>query len=471
MMTKTDSKQHEIVAVLLEDLVPQDHILRKIDHVLDLRFVYDYVEHLYSRTGRPSIDPVVLIKLAFIDKLFGYHSMRRTLQEAQVNVAIRWYLGYGIEEKLPHFSDFSKTYTRKFSQRIDIKNKQGKIVRQDTIFAVIFDQVLQIAMDKNYLQPQHVYMDSTHIKAHANKKKVSRHVVQEERKEYQDQLDEEIDRACAIHGYNQPKPMVLKEKQVRYSERDKECGVFQKGEHETQLAYLAQTACDIHGFVLEVDIDAANKHDSSTFRKTYEKVVNKYGVAKEKGIRSIGLDAGYKTPAIAKQILEDAITPLLPYTRPKGKKYNEEAATKMGKREFTYDKVSDVFICPNKEVLTPRGIQRSTGYVLYRSEIKNCRKCPMKEKCLSKSSKTKSVVRHLWQWALEEVELIRHTSYHKQYYPMRSKTIERVFADAKEKHGMRFTRVKGKQKVLDETRIIFSMMNIKKIAQWACKSI
>ena len=204
MMTKTDSKQHEIVAVLLEDLVPQDHILRKIDHVLDLRFVYDYVEHLYSRTGRPSIDPVVLIKLAFIDKLFGYHSMRRTLQEAQVNVAIRWYLGYGIEEKLPHFSDFSKTYTRKFSQRIDIKNKQGKIVRQDTIFAVIFDQVLQIAMDKNYLQPQHVYMDSTHIKAHANKKKVSRHVVQEERKEYQDQLDEEIDRACAIHGYNQP---------------------------------------------------------------------------------------------------------------------------------------------------------------------------------------------------------------------------------------------------------------------------
>lgn len=155
---------------------------------------------------------MVLIKLAFVDKLFGYHSMRRTLKEAEVNIAIRWYLGYGIEEKLPHFSDFSKTYTRKFSQLIDIKNKKGKVVRQDTIFAVIFDQVLQIAMDKNYIYPQHIYMDSTHIKAHANKKKVSRHKVQEERREYQDQLDNEIDEVCATNGYRRPKEIELKKK-------------------------------------------------------------------------------------------------------------------------------------------------------------------------------------------------------------------------------------------------------------------
>lgn len=243
--------------------------------------------------------------------------------------------------------------------------------------------------------------------------------------------------------------------------------MFQKGEHETQLAYLAQTVCDINGFVLEVDVDAANKHDSNTFTKTYKKVVERYGVGKEKGIRSIGIDAGYKTPAIAKEIIEDGITPLFPYTKPKGKKYNEEEATKMGKREFEYDKVSAVFICPNKQVLTPRGIQRKTGYVIYRSEAKDCRECPMREKCLSKTSCTKSMVRHIWQWALDEAEKVRQTSYHKQYYPIRSKTIERVFADSKEKHGMRFTRHKGKRKVLDETRIIFSVMNIKKIAQWA----
>lgn len=115
-----------MVVVILEDLVPQDHILRKIDKAIDLSFVYDRVQHLYSDIGRPSIDPVVLIKLAIVDKLFGYHSMRRTLKEAEVNLAIRWYFLYGIEEKLPHFSGFSKTYSCKFSQLIDITNKKEK---------------------------------------------------------------------------------------------------------------------------------------------------------------------------------------------------------------------------------------------------------------------------------------------------------------------------------------------------------
>ncbi len=87
MMTKNDSKQQEMVLVILEDLVPQDHILRKVDAAIDLSFVYDRVKHLYSDIGRPSIDPVVLIKLAIVDKLFGYHSMRRTLKEAEVYVA------------------------------------------------------------------------------------------------------------------------------------------------------------------------------------------------------------------------------------------------------------------------------------------------------------------------------------------------------------------------------------------------
>lgn len=467
MMTKNDSKQQEMVLVILENLVPQDHILRKVDAAIDLSFVYERVKHLYSDIGRPSIDPVVLIKLAIVDKLFGYHSMRRTLKEAEVNLAIRWYLRYGIEEKLPHFSDFSKTYSRKFSQLIDITNKKREVIRQDTISAVIFDEVLKIAMNKNFLYPEHIYMDSTHIKAHANKKKVSKHIVQEERKNYQDELDAEIDSICSRNGYNTPKPLETKEKEVRYSESDEECGVFQKGEHKTQLAYLSQTVCDMNGFILEVDIDAANKHDSSTFLKTYEKVVENFGSSQQHSIRSIGLDAGYKTPTIAHRILQDNITPLMPYTRPKGKKYNEDTATKMGKKDFQYDKVADVFICPAKNIVAPRGVQRKTGYVTYSTKTEDSKACPLRKKCLSKTGKTKSLVRHIWQESLDEVELVRLTSYHKQYYPLRSKTIERVFADAKENHGMRFTRHKGKNRVLDETRLIFSVMNLKKIALWS----
>ena len=156
MLTKTNQKQHEVSVVILEDLVPSDHLLRKIDKVIDFSFLYPYVEDMYSKTGRPSIDPVVLIKLAFIDKLYGFHSMRRTCAEAQVNLAIKWFLGYGLEEKTPHFSDFSKTYTRKFSKEIEIKDDKGNIIEKKSIFAVLFDEVIEQAMKRSYIYPGHI---------------------------------------------------------------------------------------------------------------------------------------------------------------------------------------------------------------------------------------------------------------------------------------------------------------------------
>ena len=470
MLTKTNQKQHEVSVVILEDLVPSDHLLRKIDKVIDFSFLYPYVEDMYSKTGRPSIDPVVLIKLAFIDKLYGFHSMRRTCAEAQVNLAIKWFLGYGLEEKTPHFSDFSKTYTRKFSKEIEIKDDKGNIIEKKSIFAVLFDEVIEQAMKRSYIYPGHIYMDSTHIKANANKKKVTKQMVEETRKNYQEELNREIDEECERLGFRKPKEIQLGEKEIKKSETDSEAGIFLKGEHELQIAYLAQTVCDINGFILNTGIVPANLHDSTTFHEVYKATVEKYGVGGAKGIRAIGIDAGYKTPAVAKEIIESGVTPLMPYTRPKGKKNNEENATKYGKKDFEYDKAADVFHGPQGCILTPRGIDRKTGYITYRSEKQECDACPLREKCLSRTSNTKTVVKHIWQESLDEAERIRLTEYWKRYYPQRSQTIERVFADVKEKHGLRFTRYKGIKKVLDETRLVFATMNIKKMAIWDWKA-
>lgn len=73
---------------------------------------------MYAQNGRPSIDPIVLFKLLFINHLYGYNSMRRTIEETKVNLAYRWFIGYGVEDPLPHFSDFSKNYTRKLASRL-----------------------------------------------------------------------------------------------------------------------------------------------------------------------------------------------------------------------------------------------------------------------------------------------------------------------------------------------------------------
>lgn len=451
--------------VILDNLVPKNHIVRKINRAIDFSFIYHYTEPLYSKIGRPSIDPVVLFKLVFINHLFGYNSMRRTINEVEVNLAYRWFLGLGFNDKVPHFSDFSANYKRKFSTPLEVTTDSEEVV-QKTIFEIVFDEILKQAYRKNLLSPRHIYMDSTHIKANANKKKTFDQIVVEERRYYQDELDREIDQECARQLFSQPKEVEPKTKKVKVSTSDPDCGIFYKGEHETQAAYLAQTVSDANGFVIGVKVNPANCHDSTTFSDTFQETISKFGVAGQDGICSIALDAGYKTPAVAREIIQAGITPLFPYTRPKGKKYNEDEPVKFGAKDFKYDKQHDWFVGPNQCIATARGISKETGYITYRTSAKDCNVCPLRAKCLSKSAKTKTMVRHIWQPYLDEAELIRKSEYHARYYPNRKKTIERVFADAKEKHGLRFTRLKGKQRVQDETLLIYACMNMKKIALW-----
>ena len=113
---KNRELQSQIQFISLEDLVPKDHILRAIDRAIDFSFIYDEVEGLYSsyEAGRPGIDPVSLFKIVFIQYLFGIRSMRQTIKEINVNVAYRWFIGYGLTEPIPHFSTFGKNYVRRF---------------------------------------------------------------------------------------------------------------------------------------------------------------------------------------------------------------------------------------------------------------------------------------------------------------------------------------------------------------------
>ncbi|WP_257676522.1 transposase, partial [Clostridium felsineum] len=156
MLTKRGKElRSQIELNSLEDLVPKDHLLRKIDESIDFNFIYDEVSELYSDFGRPSIDPVVLIKIVLVQYLFGIPSMRQTIREIQVNIAYRWFLGYSMSEKIPHFSTFNKNYERRF--------------KDTDVFTNIFVKILEIAEKEGFLALEQVYIDSTHIKASANK--------------------------------------------------------------------------------------------------------------------------------------------------------------------------------------------------------------------------------------------------------------------------------------------------------------
>ena len=160
MITKNDlnDKKTQVQMISLDQLVPEDHILRKIDRYIDFTFIYDLVEDKYStETGRPSIDPVVLIKIAIIQFMFGIKSMRQTIKEIEVNVAYRWFLGLDFYDKVPHFSTFGKNYKRRF---------EGT-----DLFEQIFVEILMQCMKCNVINTDTVFVDATHVKACANNKK------------------------------------------------------------------------------------------------------------------------------------------------------------------------------------------------------------------------------------------------------------------------------------------------------------
>lgn len=454
MMTQnTDKKRDQMQIFCMDDLVPQNHLLRLIDKAIDWNFIYELVEDKYSAdAGRPSMDPVMLIKIPFIQYLYGIRSMRQTIKEIEVNVAYRWFLGLEMLDKAPHFSTFGKNYTRRF--------------KETDLFEQIFSYILEQCYKYKFVDPREIFVDATHVKAHANGKKMQKRIAKEEALFYEELLKKEINEDRQAHG---KKPLKDKEEDSnppdtgsgsrgekepptqKCSTTDSESGWFRKGEHKHVFAYVVETACDKHGWILGYTVSPGNLHDSRTFKGLYDKI-------KESGIQTLVADAGYKTPAIAKLLIDDGIKPLLPYKRPMTK------AGYFHKYEYAYDEYYDCYICPNNEVLGYRTTNRD-GYREYKSCGQVCGSCPYLSQCNGSRDYVKTVTRHIWEPYLEICEEIRHTDGMKELYAQRKETIERLFGTAKENHGFRYTQMIGKARMEMKAGLTFACMNLKKLAK------
>lgn len=456
MMTQNaDKKREQIQMLCMDDMVPRDHLLRAIDKAIDWNFIYDLVVDKYSLdNGRPSMDPVMLIKIPFIQYLYGIRSMRQTVKEIEVNVAYRWFLGLEMMDKVPHFSTFGKNYTRRF--------------KDTDLFEQIFSHILQECYKLNLIDPSEVFVDATHVKARANSKKMQKRIAHEEALFFEDLLKKEINQDRETHG---KRPLKEKnddddnipsggacgkeEKTIKTSTSDPESGWFRKGEHKNVFAYAVQTACDKNGWILGYSVHPGNNHDSRTFKTLYDKI-------KDIGIETLIADAGYKTPGIAKLLIDDGIKPLMPYKRP---------MTKEGffkKYEYAYDEYYDCYICPNHKVLTYSTTNRD-GYREYKSSGMVCAGCPYLAQCTQSKDHIKVVTRHIWEPYMEMCEDIRQTLGMKDLYSLRKETIERIFGTAKENHGFRYTQMFGKARMEMKAGLTYACMNLKKLAKIKAK--
>ena len=461
MMTQENEKiRKQMQIVCIDDLVPQEHLLRIIDKAIDWTFIYDLVKDKYSaETGRPSIDPVTLIKIPLIQYLYGIKSMRQTIKEIDVNMAYRWFLGLELYDSVPHFSTFGKNYTRRF--------------KDTDLFEQIFQHILEECYRFKLVDPTEVFVDATHVKARANNRKMQKRIAQQETLFYEEMLRKEIDSDREIHG---KKPLKEKDdddhkpsagggdkfedftddvpldgKTIKCSTTDPESGWFRKGEHKNVFAYGIETACDKNGWILDFTVNPGNEHDSRTFKGLYDKLKNI-------GMEYCVVDAGYKTPAIAKLLLDNEVKPVFPYKRP---------MTKDGffkKYEYVYDKYNDCYICPNNQVLSYSTTNRD-GYREYKSCSHVCENCEYLSQCTLSKNHVKLVTRHVWEDYMEVCEDLRHTEGMKDLYSHRKETIERIFGTAKENHGFRYTQMFGKARMEMKVALTFACMNLKKLAK------
>lgn len=455
-MARQTYKHDCMIFRTINELVPEDHLVRALDDCMDFTFIEEEVKDLYSTLGRASIPPVVLFKLLMINKIFGINSMRRTCEECKVNLAYRWFLGLSMEDDIPNYSTWCQNYRRRY--------------KDSNIFETIFKRILKQAIEYGFVDMEAVYYDGTHQKANANKRKCTDKEVEIEAKSYEEELLEEINSVRKEHGQKPIKTIEsteldfnekgeeevkVKTKHIKVSTTDPESGDYHKGEHERCMAYTHNTCCDKNGFVIDFETTAGNVHDSVSFEAVRKRVIEEHG----NDITYEVLDAGYKIPNICKEIIDSGKIPLMPYTRAKGSK------ELFKKKDFTYNSEEDTYTCPNGEVIGYSTVDKQ-GYKKYQCSKKICDSCPLKEKCTKSKTTGKIVTRHVWQEFVDKVESLRYTDIWKEIYPTRKETIERVFADCKEKHCLRYTRVKGLDKNRNNTSMVFACHNFKKMALW-----
>ena len=465
-MERGKNERGVIEIVDAESLVPEGHLLRQIDRAVEFEKLYEIVEPLYSEEeGRRSIDPAVLFKIVLLQHLDGNASLRGTLRRAETDVAYRWFLGYRLSEELPHFSTVSYNFRHRFTE--------------ETIEAV-FQWILGEAGAAGALTPTAVFIDGTHIKASANLKKKIKQEVPAAAKRYEQELLAEVNADREAHGKKplkeeeeeppkgdgtgknntsrkkqaRRKKAAGKQKTATLSTTDPESGMFCKGEHKRCFAYEAHTACDKNGYVLEVAVTPGNVHDSVAFDDVYDKLIQSFPE-----VETVVADAAYKTPHICRKVFQDGRVLSTAYKRPMTMKGGHPWWA------YVYDEYYDCVICPEYQVLSYCTTNRE-GYREYRSNPKICAHCPTRHLCTRSKNCVKTVLRHIWKDFEELADDARYTPEYKDLYALRKETIERVFADAKEKHAMRYTFYRGLAQVSNWVRLKFAAMNLKKLARW-----
>lgn len=443
-------RHSQIEMTSVDALVPQDHLLRLLDQQIDFSFVTEKVRSYYSeKTGRPSIGPIQLFKMMLIGYLYGIRSERQLEQEILVNVAYRWFLGLSFSDPVPDHSTISWNRTKRF--------------KNSSVFQEIFDEIVRLAIHHGMVAGRLLATDSTHIQASANKRRFTMELISETPAAYLEELSRAVNEERVAHGIDPlpPADKEPKEKNAKVSTTDPESGFLLRKDKPEVFAYLDHRTVDVkYNIITDVFVTAGTANDSSVYFQRLQRQMDTFGFSKT--IEGVALDAGYMTPNICKKLVDANITAYIG----QGKKAESERV--LPKSQFKYDHERDVYVCPQGVELTYSTTNRR-GNLEYKADYNKCNVCPMAASCFSATQSSRKIERHIWEGYKEKVADWMKSSHASEVYKLRQRTIERSFAEAKELHGLRRCRFRGREKTQEQVLMTAIAQNLKRIARMLTK--
>lgn len=449
MLGKKDRWQEDLfVAGTLGSLVPDDHPLKQIDRVLDLSWLRDEVRDLYcAHNGRPSLDPEVALRLEVAGIVEGIPQSRALVRQAQVNLAIRWFIGYRLHEKLPDHSSLSVTRKRWGRER----------------FRMLLERTVRQCQQAGLVGGQTLHVDATLIRADVSWDSLIRQHVDDA------SADAESDRGS---GPDDPSPSPgagdaggsaskgsAKGKTKKVSRTDPEASMATSSrKYPLQPSYKQHTAVDDQtGVIVDVEVTTGEVSEGRQLLDQIDRVE----AALDTEIETVTADAGYAHGRNYQELLERDIVDVIPPPRPSRRK-----SRTIPSQRFKYDALQEHVKCPRGRILRP-GRESESGR-WYRARRKDCGGCPLRDRCLSKTAKVRSIFirtghmamlrarrEHARGWGTEKRDL----------YTRHRWQVEGVHGESKQRHGLRRASRRGLWNVQIQSYLTAAVINLKRLAK------
>lgn len=434
MLGTQDKYQEDLfIAGSLSSLIPNDHILKKVDKILDLSWLRDEVKELYcDLNGRPSIDPESAVKLMLAGFFQGIIFDRKLMREAQVNIAIRWFAGYRLNEQLPHHSSLTRIRQRWGQKR----------------FKMIFQKTVKTCIKAGLVDAETVHIDATLIRANVSWESISEQHIENVLKENKE--DKEVE------SENRERSISKAGNVKKISKTDSEATLATGNSNfRMEPSYKQHTSVDDKsGVILDVQTTTGEVNEGKKLIQQIESIEKVTG----QKIKRLTADSGYGHGKNYKELEERGIKSIIPPPR------ERKQSKKIPVRRFKYNSKHKIIKCPIGKTLNQKS-KHKLGWI-YAARSIDCQKCRLKKRCISKTAKFRAIVivdgyesllrarRERGKWSQEKYDLYKR--HHWQ--------IEGRHGEAKTQHGLKRAIRRGIENMAIQVYLTAAVMNLKRIA-------